>query len=47
VTFTRSLRPVITRRFPKNQQGEILAISLDPQKLEALPVHEYVDLYVI
>ena len=40
-------RTNLARRFPKRQQDAILAVSLDQQKLEALPVHEYVDLYVI
>ena len=37
----------LQRRFPASQQEKILAVSLDQQKLEAMPVHEYVDLYVI
>ncbi len=37
----------LARRFPARQQKAILEISLDQQKLEAMPVHEYVDLYVI
>ena len=40
-------RTNLARRFPKKQQESILAVSLDQKKLEALPVHEYVDLYVI
>jgi 2-methylcitrate dehydratase len=40
-------RTNLARRFPKKQQEAILAVSLDQKKLEALPVHEYVDLYVI
>ena len=40
-------RTNLGRSFPKKQQDAILAVSLDQQKLEALPVHEYVDLYVI
>jgi len=40
-------RTNLARRFPKKQQDAILAVSLDQKKLEALPVHEYVDLYVI
>ncbi|MBT2299073.1 bifunctional 2-methylcitrate dehydratase/aconitate hydratase [Variovorax paradoxus] len=40
-------RTNLARRFPKKQQDAILAVSLDQQALEALPVHEYVDLYVI
>ncbi|MDB5764115.1 MAG: prpD [Herminiimonas sp.] len=37
----------LARRFPAKQQKTILDISLDQKKLEAMPVHEYVDLYVI
>ena len=40
-------RTNLARRFPKKQQDAILADSLDQKKLETLPVHEYVDLYVI
>ena len=40
-------RTNLARRFPKKQQDAILAVSLDQKTLEALPVHEYVDLYVI
>ncbi len=37
----------LARRFPTKQQDAILAVSLDQRRLEAMPVHEYVDLYVI
>jgi 2-methylcitrate dehydratase len=37
----------LARRFPKKQQDAILEASLDRKRLEAMPVHEYVDLYVI
>ncbi|TWG79764.1 2-methylcitrate dehydratase [Cupriavidus gilardii J11] len=37
----------LARRFPTKQQEAILAVSLDQAALEAMPVHEYVDLYVI
>ncbi|WP_019141532.1 bifunctional 2-methylcitrate dehydratase/aconitate hydratase [Noviherbaspirillum massiliense] len=40
-------RTNLARRFPPRQQQMILDISLDQAKLEAMPVHEYVDLYVI
>jgi 2-methylcitrate dehydratase len=33
--------------FPPRQQDLILAASLDQRKLEAMPVNEYLDLYVI
>ncbi|MGZ3297536.1 MAG: bifunctional 2-methylcitrate dehydratase/aconitate hydratase [Asticcacaulis sp.] len=40
-------RANLARRFPKKQQDAILKLSLDQTALEAMPVHEYVDLYVI
>jgi 2-methylcitrate dehydratase len=40
-------RTNLMRRFPEKQQQSILAVSLDQRKLESMPVHEYVDLYVI
>lgn len=40
-------RTNLARRFPKKQQDAILAVSLNQTKLENMPVHEYVDLYVI
>ncbi|MGH8848464.1 MAG: 2-methylcitrate dehydratase, partial [Polaromonas sp.] len=40
-------RTNLARRFPRKQQDAILAVSLDQKMLEAMPVHEYVDLYVI
>jgi 2-methylcitrate dehydratase len=40
-------RTNLARRFPEKQQQAILGISLDQDALERMPVHEYVDLYVI
>jgi 2-methylcitrate dehydratase len=37
----------LARRFPLKQQTKILDVSLDQTTLENMPVHEYVDLYVI
>jgi 2-methylcitrate dehydratase len=37
----------LARRFPRKQQEAILAVSGDRQALEAMPVHEYVDMYVV
>jgi 2-methylcitrate dehydratase len=37
----------LARQFPPRQQDAILAVSLDQAALEAMPVNEYVDLYVI
>jgi 2-methylcitrate dehydratase len=36
----------LRRRFPQQQQEKILAVSLDPDRLNSTPVNEYVDLYV-
>lgn len=40
-------RTNLARRFPARQQDAILRASLDQKALEAMPVNEYVDLYVI
>jgi len=37
----------LARRFPRKQQEAILAASSDQKALEAMPVHQYVDMYVI
>jgi 2-methylcitrate dehydratase len=37
----------LARQFPEKQQQAILRVSLAQQELEAMPVHEYLDLYVI
>ena len=40
-------RTNLARRFPEKQQQRILDVSLNQEQLETMPVHEYVDLYVI
>ncbi|WP_250514500.1 bifunctional 2-methylcitrate dehydratase/aconitate hydratase [Caballeronia sp. INDeC2] len=45
--LVEKFRTNLARRFPQKQQQAILAVSLDQAKLEAMPVNEYVDLYVI
>ncbi|WP_250502713.1 MULTISPECIES: bifunctional 2-methylcitrate dehydratase/aconitate hydratase [unclassified Caballeronia] len=45
--LVEKFRTNLARRFPQNQQQAILAVSLDQATLEAMPVNEYVDLYVI
>jgi 2-methylcitrate dehydratase len=40
-------RTNLARMFPTKQQDRILKISLDQKALENMPVHEYVDMYVI
>jgi 2-methylcitrate dehydratase len=40
-------RSNLARRFPTKQQNRILEVSLDQALLEAVAVHEYVDLYII
>jgi 2-methylcitrate dehydratase len=37
----------LRRRFNDEQQQRILAVSLDPQRLDEIPVNEYVDLFVV
>jgi 2-methylcitrate dehydratase len=37
----------LARQFPTRQQQQILKVSLDQKALEAMPVNEYVDLFVI
>jgi 2-methylcitrate dehydratase len=37
----------LARSFPAKQQKAILDVSLDQAALESMPVHRYVDLYVI
>ena len=36
----------IRRRFPEAQQQRILDASLSSDRLDAMPVNEYVDLYI-
>jgi 2-methylcitrate dehydratase len=36
----------LARRFPADQQQRILEVSLDPARLDAMGVHEYVELYI-
>jgi len=40
-------RTNLARRFPPKQQQAILALCLDPQRLAATPVNEFVDLFVV
>ncbi len=40
--FQKNLR----RRFPEAQQQRILEVSLDPHRLDAMPVNAYVDLFI-
>jgi 2-methylcitrate dehydratase len=37
----------LRRRFAEEQQQRILAVSLDREKLDQMPVNEYVDLYAV
>ena len=45
--LVEKFRTNLARRFPQKQQDAILALCLDPKKLEATPVNEFVDLMVI
>jgi len=37
----------LARRFPQQQQKAILDVCMDPARLEAMPVNQFVDLFVI
>ncbi|RKT20604.1 2-methylcitrate dehydratase [Paraburkholderia sp. RAU2J] len=45
--LVEKFRTNLARRFPVRQQLAILDVSLDQARLEAMPVNEYVDLYII
>jgi 2-methylcitrate dehydratase len=45
--LVEKFRTNLARKFPVKQQQAILDVSLNQARLEAMPVHEYVDLYVI
>jgi 2-methylcitrate dehydratase len=45
--LVEKFRRNLARRFPAKQQHAIAGLSLDRRRLEQIPVHEYVDLYVI
>lgn len=40
-------RDNLARRFSEKQQAQILAASLDAERLPSMPVHDYVNLYII
>ena len=44
--LVEKFRTNLARRFPAKQQQAILDVALDAKKLEAMPVHEFVDLMV-
>ena len=45
--LVKKFRVNLARRFPQKQQEAILATSLNQELLEAMPVHQYVDMYTI
>jgi 2-methylcitrate dehydratase len=45
--LVEKFRTNLARRFPAKQQQAILDLALDAKRLEATPVHEFVDLFVI
>jgi 2-methylcitrate dehydratase len=45
--LVEKFRTNLARRFPEKQQKAILDVALDPKKLEAMPVNEFVDLMVV
>jgi 2-methylcitrate dehydratase len=44
--LVEKFRTNLARRFPQAKQQRILDVSLDPARLDAIPVNDYVDLYV-
>jgi 2-methylcitrate dehydratase len=45
--LVEKFRTNLARRFPERQQKSILDVCMDPAKLEAMPVNEFVDLFVV
>ena len=45
--WSRSSRPTSRAAFPRSSRQAILDVALDHEALEAMPVHEFVDLMVI
>ena len=37
----------LARRFPSKQQKTILEVCMDPERLEAMPINEFVDLFAV
>ena len=44
--LVEKFRTNLARRFPVTQQERILEVSLDPKRLDSMPVNEYVELYL-
>src|SRR5512140_3622755 len=45
--LVEKFRTNLARRFPEKQRAAILDLCLDPKKLDATPVHEFVDLMAV
>jgi 2-methylcitrate dehydratase len=45
--LVEKFRTNLARRFPPRQQRAILDVALEARVLDAIPVHEFVDLFVI
>jgi 2-methylcitrate dehydratase len=45
--LVEKFRTNLRRRFPESQQQRILELSMDRERLERMPAHQYVDLYVL
>jgi len=45
--LVEKFRTNLRRRFSEPSQQQILDVSLDREKVEQMPVHEYVDMYVV
>ena len=44
--LVEKFRTNVHRRFNQNRENRIMEVSLDPEQLDAMPVNEYVDLYL-
>jgi 2-methylcitrate dehydratase len=44
--LVEKFRNNLRRRFDEDRQRQILEVSLDADRLDSMPVNEYVDLYV-
>jgi 2-methylcitrate dehydratase len=45
--LVEKFRTNLARQFPEKQRTAILDLCLDPKKLDATPVHEFVDLMAV
>src|SRR6185295_7820825 len=45
--LVEKFRTNLARRFPAKQQKTILEVCMDPERLEAMPINEFVDLFAV